>query len=74
MKPAWRGVLMPDGSIWAWPMLVLDHKTAFQHFSCLRKYKIRWRQWEAGGPIDYDEDPSVEDSDRIEAWVKAASA
>lgn len=56
-------------------MLLLDHAAAFDTMNHLRKYKVRWRQWDAEGPVDYDNsrDVAPEDKARIEAWVKAAN-
>lgn len=45
MSPAWRGVVV-DGAVWAWPMVLMDHSTAFQMFPRLSNYTCRWRQWE----------------------------
>lgn len=73
--------MLDDGTIWAWPMLLLDHAAAFDTLGHLRKYKVRWRQWDADSPVDYDNsrddnsrDVTPEDKARIEAWVKAANA
>lgn len=73
MRPAWRGVLV-GGVIWAWPTLLMDHNAAFIELPHMRKYTVRWRQWEPGGAIDFD--PGATDADKalVEAWVKTASA
>jgi hypothetical protein len=72
MKPAWRGVVW-EGEVWAWPTLLFDHNQAFAVFPALNRYTCRWRQWEPGGPIDFDLGASEEDKRKVEAWVKAAS-
>lgn len=73
MKPAWRGVVV-NGVVWAWPMLLMDHNTAFVVLTHLRDYSCRWRQWTADGLIDFD--PGCSDADKalVTAWVTAASA
>lgn len=74
MKPAWRGVVLKDGSIWAWPMLLMDHNEAFGALPTLGRHRARWRQWSPGGPVDFDKGASQKDQDRVNAWVKAANA
>jgi hypothetical protein len=52
----------------------MDHNAAFIELPHMRKYTVRWRQWEPGGAIDFD--PGATDADKalVEAWVKTASA
>lgn len=70
---AWRGVVV-GGLVWAWPMLLMDHNTAFRSFSALEYYTCRWRQWSPGGRIDFDPGCSSEDRALVEAWVTAANS
>ena len=74
MKPAWRGVVF-EGEVWAWPTILLTHNAAFMEWPPLRSgCTCRWRQWDAGGPIDFDPGASAEDVAKVEAWVRAASS
>lgn len=71
----WRGIVDRDGDVVAWPMLLMDHKTAFGILPRLgRDYKARWRQWDndPGSRIDFDPGASQEDRDKVQAWVDAA--
>lgn len=73
MKPAWRGVVLDDGSIWAWPTLLMDHNEAFSKIGLLSDYRARWRQWSADGAVDFD--PGTSDTDRlaVQDWVERAN-
>lgn len=71
MKPAYRGVVMPDGTVWAWPMLLWDHNQAFAAFDYLSGYRCRWRQWDADKPADFDPGTSDEDKAIVNAWLEA---
>jgi len=74
MIPAWRGIVDNDGDVWAWPMLLFDHKQAFADLPLLgKRTRARWRQWEPRGPIDFDPGTSYSDKLRVQAWVRAAS-
>lgn len=70
MKLAWRGVVDGDGDVVAWPMLLMDHNTAFATLPHLRDYRARWRQWDLGAAIDFDPGVTAEDKAKVEAWVE----
>lgn len=72
MKPAWRGFVF-DGEVWAWPTLLMTHNQAMAQMPMLTNYDARWRQWEPGGPIDWDPGVSSEDRWLVEAWLEAVS-
>lgn len=74
MKPAWRGIVLNDGSIWAWPMLLMDHAQAFAVLPTLKQHRCRWRQWDAGIAVDFDSGASTEDRAAVNAWVERANA
>lgn len=69
MKLALRGVVDADGDIVAWPTLLAEHLDAFYTLPHLEDYRCRWRQWKAGGPVDFDPGASPEDCARVEAYV-----
>lgn len=71
-QPAWRGVVV-DGVVWAWPMILMDHNAAFREFNHLSNYTCRWRQWQPGGPVDFDDGCSPEDREKVEKWLAAVS-
>lgn len=71
---AWRGVVLDNGQIVAWPALLLDHNEAFNKVRTLSNYRCRWRQWDGGMPVDFDSGASQEDKDAVEAWIAAANA
>lgn len=71
--PAWRGVVLDTGEVWAWPMLLMDHSQAFAVLPMLQKNRARWRQWSPGGKVDFDPDVSREDLLIVQTWVDAAS-
>lgn len=71
--PAWRGVVLESGEIWAWPMLLMDHNQAFNVLPMLEKHRARWRQWSPGDRVDFDAGASDEDIERVNAWVEQAS-
>lgn len=74
MKPAWRGVVLQNGVIWAWPMLLMDHSEAFAVLPHLqREMRVRWRQWDAGGPVDFDQGTSDEDKQLVNDWIERVS-
>lgn len=72
MKLAWRGVVDADGDIAAWPMLLFDHNQAFAVLPHLRNCRVRWRQWNPDGPVDFDDAVSAKDQALVEEWVKNA--
>jgi hypothetical protein len=76
METAWRGVVDNDGHIWAWPTLLMTHDQAFaaEVGWAIEDYRARWRQWEPGGPVDFDPGASNEDRAAVVSWVTAASA
>lgn len=73
MKPAWRGVVLNDGTIWAWPTVLMTHTDAFCACAYLAENRARWRQWAEGGPVDFDPDTSVADKAMVNEWVARAS-
>lgn len=75
MKPAWRGVVLNDGSIWAWPTLLMDHAQAFSALPYLEKnQRARWRQWAADEAVDFDLNVSAEDKQLVRKWVARANS
>lgn len=72
MKPAWRGVVA-YGEVWAWPTVLMSHNAAFVAMPQLVNHTCRWRQWEPGGPIDFDPGARPVDKMKVELWVERAS-
>lgn len=73
MKLALRGVMGCDGDIHAWPMLLADHATAWRAIPGLDcGLRARWRQWNVGGPVDFDVGATPEDRALVQAYVKVA--
>ena len=73
MRLAYRGVVDDDGDVVAWPMLLLDHQSAFNILSWLSDYRARWRQWKPGSPPDID--PGGEEyRPQIEEWLRKINA
>jgi hypothetical protein len=71
MRPAWRGIVW-NGTVWAWPTLLMDHEEAFRQMPGMRAYTCRWRQWSPGGTIDFDAGCTPEDRALVAAWVAEA--
>ena len=71
--PAWRGLVV-NGTVWAWPTLLFQHKQAFAELPLLaQQHTCRWRQWEPGGRIDFDPGSTAEDRVLVEHWVRTVS-
>jgi hypothetical protein len=50
----------------------MTHNEAFTVIPQLRNYTARFRQWEAGEPVDFDKDPPASAADRalVEEFIK----
>lgn len=75
MKPAWRGVVFM-GEVWAWPTVLWDHNAAFMQWPPLREdMTCRWRQWESGGPVEFDHKTpgTPEEQAMVREWVERNS-
>ena len=64
------------GEVWAWPTVLFDHRQAFMAWPPLRdEMTCRWRQWEPGGPVEFDHETpgSPEDQALVREWVERNS-
>lgn len=73
MKPAWRGVVLDDGTIWAWPTVLLSHNEAFGILPCIEEYRCRWRQWSPDEAPDFGRGASDEDKQLVRDWIARAN-
>jgi hypothetical protein len=68
---AWRGFVDAEGKIIAWPTLLADHNQFFSTFYIKDDYPARWRQWSAGGEVDFDPGATPQAKDAVEAWLRS---
>jgi hypothetical protein len=59
-----------DGVVWAWPTVLMTHSEAFVVLPWLSKHTARWRQWNPGEAVDFDEGTSETDIALVNAWVE----
>lgn len=75
MTPAYRGIVDRSGDVWLWPTVLWDHNEAFAAWPPLgRDYTARFRQWEAGGRVEFDQPtPTPDEVERVHRAIEGAS-
>lgn len=72
MKLALRGIMDADGDIHTWPTVAWDHNDFFFKLPWMADdYRVRFRQWNADGGIDFDPGATAEDMAAVRDYVAA---
>lgn len=67
---AWRDFVTKDLEVIAWPLMLTDHADFHYKFGTQDEdFAARWRQWAAGGRIDFDPGASEDAKQAVREFV-----